>query len=128
MGEANSRLRGLVVVAFFIGCFLEFLCWLRIGAILNVAVIFVVVWGLVPYLVLLAAPRLSKSYAEAIAMIVTTVLGDALCRVGFLLSESSTAPITLIFTPSFVLILCISASLATRVVIWVRRSTEAKGA
>ena len=128
MNVANSPPRGSIVVAFGAGCFLEFLCWLRVGALLNVAVIFFVIWGLAPYLVLLATPRLSKSYAEAVAMIVTTVLGDALLRMGFLLSKSSTAPIALMYIPFCVLILCMSASLATRVVIWLRRSRVAKGA
>ena len=128
MKLANSPLRGLIVAAFCIGCFLELLCWIRVGAVLNVAVVFFVIWGLSPYLVLFATPRLSKSHAEAVAVIVITVLGDALLRVGFLLSKSSTAPIALMFIPFYVLILCISVSLATRFFIWLRRSRVAKGA
>jgi chromate transport protein ChrA len=114
-------LRRLIVMAFSLGCVLEFLCHFRIGVRVDIGSGFLIVWGLSPYLVLFGAPRLCKSRAEVVAVIIATVVSDAVLRLGFLLDKSSMAVLDLAGIPFCVLILFMPiGSLGTRLWIWVR--------
>jgi hypothetical protein len=91
-------------------------------------VVFVFVWGLSPYLALLAAPRLTRGPAEVVAASIATVVPDFVMRVGVETSTSSTAPIAFIFIPFYLLVFFVPLGVCgVRFVFWVREHLRPGG-
>jgi hypothetical protein len=116
-----STLFGLAIA---IGVILE-VSSLRGGAALDVGTIFLFVWGMAPYLVLLAVPRLTKGRGEVIAAVIATVVPDFVLRLGVASSKSSTAVLDLLVIPFWILVLFIPIAVyGVRVISWLRRRSH----
>jgi hypothetical protein len=110
----------LLVLAIAVGMVLQ-LSSLRGLGVFDVGTIFLFVWGMAPYLALLAVPRLTRGRAEVIAVVLATVIPDLVLRLDVESSTSSTAPIALIFIPFWILVLFMPVALyGVRVVVWLK--------
>jgi hypothetical protein len=108
----------LLGFAITIGVMLEILC-LRTASSFDIGVAFLFLWGMTPYLVLLAVPRLVRSPTETIGAIVATVAGDSWGRIAVLFPTSSTAAMSLLWLPFWLLLVFIPLGVyAVRFVAW----------
>ncbi len=123
MARVLSQHRWLKILlgcALGIGAILEIHC-LRSSASFDLEVVFLFLWGMTPYLALLVVARLGKTPTEAIGAVVATLLGDIWGRMGFLYPTSSTAALTLIFLPFWLLVFFIPIGVyGTRLAIWLQ--------
>jgi hypothetical protein len=119
MSEQPS-IKLLIGGALAIGVALEILC-LRTAGSFDAGVAFLFLWGMAPYLVLLAVPHLVRSRAETIGAILATVVGDIWGRIGYLHPTSSTAALILFVLPFWLCLFFIPLGVySVRFILWLQ--------
>jgi hypothetical protein len=117
--RAESGMKILLGVAVGIGIVLNLLC-IRTAGSFSAFEVFLFLWGMAPYLVLVAVPRFARSWPEVTGAIVAVVVPDLVGRIGFLLPTSSTAALLLLWLPFWLLLFIPLGLYTVRFVLWLQ--------